>query len=103
MNCLFAEDGESDQVCGWHKYRCERCGRIGHSPYGIGKVTGPDCAAWPFRLELGHWLTLLLKACWIRKRDYLWLKSKLGLAPKCGCGDRERKLNRWGSWLWGRG
>ena len=55
------------------------------------------CFAYPLANELGHWLTLLLEACWIRKRDYLWLKAKLGLGPKCGCGARAEKLNTWGA------
>ena len=57
------------------------------------------CSAYPEWSELGHWLTLILAACFIRKRDYLWLKRKLGLAPKCGCGEREASLNRVGAWV----
>ncbi len=52
-----------------------------------------ECSAPPFPHELGHWLALLLEVVFIRKRDYLWLKAKLGFAPKCGCNEREAKLN----------
>lgn len=63
---------------------------------GLTKDLLRHCWAWPHLHEWGHWLTLILAACFIRKSDYLWLKAKLGLTPKCGCDQRAESLNRLG-------
>jgi hypothetical protein len=101
MNCRLKQTDKTNEQ-GWHEYVCERCGR------GNGSFTPHDprrwasqreCPAWPERWEAGAWLSLILAACFIRKADYLWLKRKLGLSPKCGCGEREVCLNRVGAWV----
>lgn len=58
-----------------------------------------NCDGWPLPHELGHWLTLLLAAVGIHKSGYVWLKRRLGLGPKCGCGQRAERLNTWGHWF----
>lgn len=59
------------------------------------------CRAWPRWHEWGHWLSLLLAACFITKRRWGWLQWKLGLVevPQCGCASREAWLNTLGGKL----
>lgn len=87
---------------GWPRNTCLRCGSVRYAPDHPSKWKGDPqwCPAWPFPHELGHWFTILLAAIFIRQKDYLWLKRKLGFAPKCGCNQREQALNSLGQRLW---
>lgn len=100
MKCNLKFTGERDGR-GWVKYVCQRCRRkldwTPDGPEGVrGNTPSIRCKGWPLSHEFGHWLALLLSAVGLRKRDYLWLKSKLGMKPKCGCDKREEALNNLG-------
>lgn len=98
MKCKLTHDPALTDENGWPANICQRCGRVIHSPHHPSLWRGDDvlCYAWPFWHELGHWLSLLLAAVGLNPRRYVWLKTKLGLHPKCGCGQREAALNTWG-------
>lgn len=99
MKCEFTASGERHRS-GRQTLRCSRCKQLAlMPPSGDVNRLVAICRGWPFPHELGHWLSLLLAALWIRKRDYLWLKARLGFKAQCGCDAREKKLNAWGAWL----
>lgn len=97
MKCTW-EDISTPDANNWRRVRCKRCKGEASSPYPHQKIRGV-CFAWPFPGEWGYMAELLLAACCIRKRGYLWLKTLLGLSPKCGCDKRAEALNALGSSL----
>ncbi len=104
MKCLLEYDGDSWKRKGYRHYHCIRpgCKNDAHSPYELDRINPPDCDRIPLAHEIGHWIAFLLEVILIRKRDYLWLKAKLGFAPKCGCDQREAALNDLGKLIAGK-
>lgn len=99
MKCNWLDKRDSDgRRMG---VECRRCGYRVKTPgdFPLAKIHR-NCHAWPASHEWGHWLTLILAACWIRKADYLRLKRLLGLTPRCGCDQRATWLNRVGAWVY---
>ena len=99
--CNWIHDPTRTDSRGWPFNMCVRCSRELYAPDHPSKWKGDPqwCRAWPFPHELGHWLTLLLAAVGVHKSGYVWLKRKLGFAPKCGCDKRATWLNTLGTRL----
>ena len=50
-------------------------------------------------LGLGDWTEQLLSSVGVTKERYIEAKERFGLAPTCGCADRQEWLNRVGRWV----
>lgn len=102
MKCKWILDGERH---GMPHIKCARNGCVweGTVKRWPMPVVGPSCVGTPERHELGAWAEIILGVFKINKAGYLWLKTRLGLQPKCGCEQRQDWLNRLGqriaSWL----
>lgn len=99
--CDWQHDPTRTNARGWPVNVCKRCGYERYAPHHPSTWKGDPqwCPSWPRAWEWGHWLTLLLAALGLRKEGYVWLKRRLGLTPKCGCGQRAERLNTWGHWF----
>jgi hypothetical protein len=102
MMCDFTYDGPSEKNPGESRYVCSRkaCGRVGHSPYTLDRVDGPDCQGTPRDHEWGHWLAIFLEANGLSKRAWANARAWLGFRGQCGCAKREAKLNTLGQYLY---
>jgi hypothetical protein len=98
MNCLWKDSGEPDDR-GWRRVQCIRCNLVtAPTPHPHDRIKA-KCKAYPFWHEFGHWLALILAAVGVTKDRYVWLKSRAGLQAKCGCQQREERLNTLGGLL----
>lgn len=96
MNCIWEDYPPNED--GQRMVRCLRCGKIGVTHHEHAK-TFSNCEALPFWWELGNWVALCLEAVYLDKFAWWRIKKACGLSPKCGCVDREKKLNTIGRQL----
>lgn len=110
MRCDLTITGAADN--GWHIYGCSHrgCPTTIHTPHDLDTiVNNTSCRGLPHWHEWGSWLALFLGIFWITKRNYNWLRRKLGFKKPCKCPQREETGNTLGSrfnqalaWLFSR-
>ncbi len=97
MKCRW-EDVSIDER-GWRVVRCVRCQFTSKpTPHAHDRIFR-TCTGLPLAHEWGHWLAIFFAVFGLTEEGYVWVKSRLGLKPACGCEWRKTWLNRIGSWF----
>ena len=92
MKCDFS-DTDDMHHSGRRVGKCARCGQLGLLPEGGWERLYSECIGLPRLHEWGGWLELILEAMFLTKHRWLWLKSKLGQNPTCGCEQRQEAMD----------